>query len=1028
MMVAVEPEDFKLLSRDELISELKRVKADLAQTKQQLSVLHNAKTIKQKLAVKQAHQNLATNLNNANENAQLINIVRQHIINIRCLNLRIENSCLSIDFLPPENAEERVLSEWLTKVVKELQLKTVTAKQFSDALFSSTQSEQRRYRGATNASGNPLDDEEKNSAPKQPKPPKSTEAKLLNELRLEDQCRLKAANAIENAVKQADISEHELEKATKHGKRANDLQAQLNKERAEVAATDNTHETKVASDNSDNDDISDNPDNGDINDNPDNNDISDNGDNDDFNDEWTGDDDAKFAKFFNSGSNSTQTSSQPQNKSHEPNGNEDSEKATVNEANNIRKKDEKAEPKLKRGKAALNEIAEGDMAVIPDPDSRICPKCGAIENQVLIPHERRITQGCFDLQAKADRIITITQTVECRSDSCGSYTYEINPASASSICAINRNEERVMELDDLKEQPHSGAHVKVAESAYPQTKEDLTRKDELCQRYAYSDKLKNVLINVGGKLIYDPVLYNLSCASELYGIRPLYVGGKYSLNAIAFELNLYITGWTSKCRAIDLSESFAGEQIMSVKQHVISINKTGRIFFHGTAQEILFNLLTRCKVLHMDETRLMVDTFPNSTNYLWVIASGPNEPYQGCVYIVSNDRSHRNILRLLSGDPEWCPDFAHGREFKLSVEIIVCDAFAGYDTAARLHNEEAGASQISLARCLQHANRLVIRSVDNMGLDKIYLKLTEEDFVKFSEKLEAYAKEYDLTQIDQNLLKVRYYIEALYRIEHFMSDQDLECNEENIIKEKRHIARKIMCEIFALSRESIKLAGNLITRTMKNGRAHYECRNPGTWLQALCYLLNSERDFMTFTKRTDVPLTNNLAERMIRKPVFQRSNMVTGFRSTDGALAFAEMRSVAATCDMNGVQLMEYLPWLMQSIKKDSEELRLDLREEHQNFFLIQDMKYPEDKDNPPTDEVKQERNRLGNAYNPKNFHPVDRLNYEHLEPAFYKTIKKLCTPNPKESEEPDKVETAPPGAQSKEQASSPQGMVHTVS
>lgn len=160
-MVAVEPEDFKLLSRDELISELKRVKADLAQTKQQLSVLHNAKTIKQKLAVKQAHQNLATNLNNANENAQLINIVRQHIINIRCLNLRIENSCLSIDFLPPENAEERVLSEWLTKVVKELQLKTVTAKQFSDALFSSTQSEQRRYRGATNASGNPLDDEEK---------------------------------------------------------------------------------------------------------------------------------------------------------------------------------------------------------------------------------------------------------------------------------------------------------------------------------------------------------------------------------------------------------------------------------------------------------------------------------------------------------------------------------------------------------------------------------------------------------------------------------------------------------------------------------------------------------------------------------------------------------------------------------------------------------------------------------------------------------------------------------------------------
>ena len=132
----------------------------------------------------------------------------------------------------------------------------------------------------------------KNSAPKQPKPPKSTEAKLLNELRLEDQCRLKAANAIENAVKQADISEHELEKATKHGKRANDLQAQLNKERAEVAATDNTHETKVASDNSDNDDISDNPDN---------NDISDNGDNDDFNDEWTGDDDAKFAKFFNSG-------------------------------------------------------------------------------------------------------------------------------------------------------------------------------------------------------------------------------------------------------------------------------------------------------------------------------------------------------------------------------------------------------------------------------------------------------------------------------------------------------------------------------------------------------------------------------------------------------------------------------------------------------------------------------------------------------------------------------------------------------
>ena len=87
-------------------------------------------------------------------------------------------------------------------------------------------------------------------------------------------------------------------------------------------------------------------------------------------------------------------------------------------------------------------------------------------------------------------------------------------------------------------------------------------------------------------------------------------------------------------------------------------------------------------------------------------------------------------------------------------------------------------------------------------------------------------------------------------------------------------------------------------------------RSGNKYFVALNYLLENFEGLTLCLEDPDVPLDNNLQERMLRSPVVGRKTWY-GTHSEQGAETAAILFSIVETCKLNGVNPREYFPALI---------------------------------------------------------------------------------------------------------------------
>ena len=94
--------------------------------------------------------------------------------------------------------------------------------------------------------------------------------------------------------------------------------------------------------------------------------------------------------------------------------------------------------------------------------------------------------------------------------------------------------------------------------------------------------------------------------------------------------------------------------------------------------------------------------------------------------------------------------------------------------------------------------------------------------------------------------------------------------------------------------------------------------------KALRSLLNHRDGLSVFVDRPQVPMDNNLAERVLRGPVIGR-RLSFGSNSEDGARFTAIVYSVAGTLSMNGIDVLRWLEAWLDACAKNGRQPPDDL-------------------------------------------------------------------------------------------------------
>ena len=85
--------------------------------------------------------------------------------------------------------------------------------------------------------------------------------------------------------------------------------------------------------------------------------------------------------------------------------------------------------------------------------------------------------------------------------------------------------------------------------------------------------------------------------------------------------------------------------------------------------------------------------------------------------------------------------------------------------------------------------------------------------------------------------------------------------------------------------------------------------------KAIKYLLNHWEKLTRFLKVPGAPLDNNICERGLKSAIVHRKNSLF-YRSRRGAYVGDLFMSLIHTCQLAGVNPLEYLTWLLKNIQK----------------------------------------------------------------------------------------------------------------
>jgi transposase len=197
-------------------------------------------------------------------------------------------------------------------------------------------------------------------------------------------------------------------------------------------------------------------------------------------------------------------------------------------------------------------------------------------------------------------------------------------------------------------------------------------------------------------------------------------------------------------------------------------------------------------------------------------------------------------------------------------EFFMSDAYSGYNKAIRITNDyrfSNGKLEITKLYCNAHARR------------------------KFSDSLKNFEKESN------------YFIKC-YRKIYGLEDK------KRLTFEKRRSWQRIY---FRLMERMVIALRNSYPPKSSLGKA-------------MNYLLNHFVELTTFLKYEDLPIDNNLQERLMRSPVIGRKTWY-GNHSKKGAMTSAILFSIVESCKLNNVNPRIYFREIVQSIHQGQEAL-----------------------------------------------------------------------------------------------------------
>lgn len=593
-----------------------------------------------------------------------------------------------------------------------------------------------------------------------------------------------------------------------------------------------------------------------------------------------------------------------------------------------------------RGNKCRNGLPEQQLLVTPevDKDDLLTIRFdGEVISKKCKSAQDRYVQIKNALNGVTESITAVNRSIENNDGN----LLEVNSASTTAVMLADKHFNPVLKLNSA---PHTSAagRKNTLKRSPLLPRESKKRKAEKAALnvHHYPQSVIDLMVPHNSRLYLSPRRFSeLTCASEIYGKRPAYVGSQISQGTVIEFMVQHAVGTMPKNRVLTMFNLSSNPELKFNKKSLFNHCKNySRDFLHWVAELMRKEVITHNKVVCIDETRYMVIEaikagLSKIYGQIWVVASGPNEKIKRRVYFYSPDRSAETLFEIFAD----FLDTEEGRKAAPSIlEFIICDHHCSYDKAREVL--KAINSNLRLARCWQHFCRRIINFLRSAGLFAVYNEIkrkcskqsTYQDMVhlieeKFAEMAESSGGEVNRIALGMTLMY--HYCRALFRLDRAALDTKRRKKER---RESRRQQEVLVNEIARLCRELIKL--DPYTKVTENEDGTYSCKNAvkGTWAEALSYFLNIESDLRTFLSDLNVCASNNLAELAIRNFTITRKNSLFS-QTIDGIMALCDIKTIVESCMMNNIDPRAYLSWLVQMVKMRLEEHRLDSGNPYQN-------------------------------------------------------------------------------------------------
>ncbi|MGN8893476.1 IS66 family transposase, partial [Anaerobiospirillum succiniciproducens] len=423
--------------------------------------------------------------------------------------------------------------------------------------------------------------------------------------------------------------------------------------------------------------------------------------------------------------------------------------------------------------------------------------------------------------------------------------------------------------------------------------------------------------------IFDPTISSL---------MPLFKGCNFNVAQMADLLEAHLL-YCSASRYYMTSLFTEAERLISRGHlNVISI-AFSRAYLEGVCREIKEQILKISNVLRMDESpvslaNVMVDGgVLCKQGYLWCMG---NASLSSNHMVYFEAHPYRNIESFLS--------FINYNDLPDNIKYIITDAYACYDKGI----QTMGGTKRKHALCHAHCRRPLHKFLKELGVLKLYNKLLEEsdspyDFFQRLQDLampkEGNGKGKGKGKPSANLDKHTVLLLCIYHIinQIFVNDEyvvrscDEHDSEEFFSKldavRKEHSAHlvtvlNLLVEVYIAAKNNIRISKNkkcFFSNLIKNKATEF-----------CLYWMNARHKLIEFINDPMVPLTNNDIERAFRFPAISKHSRLS-LKSMDGFHSFANQMTILQNCVICGVNLRDYIYWLVDNVKTRINNLPAEL-------------------------------------------------------------------------------------------------------